>query len=54
MIITPSLCPLVPPLASLQVDFKHEGEWPTYGNDDDRVVSGAVGWAACQGVGMPG
>lgn len=25
------------PLTPLQVDFKQEGEWPTYGNDDDRV-----------------
>ncbi|PSC70466.1 formate acetyltransferase [Micractinium conductrix] len=23
----------------IMVDFKHEGEWPTYGNDDDRVDS---------------
>lgn len=30
----PSPRPLPP-----QVDFKQEGEWPTYGNDDDRVDS---------------
>lgn len=23
----------------IMVDFRHEGEWPTYGNDDDRVDS---------------
>ena len=47
----PSLARFSPP----QVDFKQEGEWPTYGNDDDRVdsiardlVRGGCWWVAVE------
>ena len=33
----PLCTPLPSPPPSPQVDFRREGEWPAYGNDDERV-----------------